>query len=151
MKTAPEEITAQVEEFLHRIFHPHLRPRHKPAELELTLGQIDCLNAISRLESPSMSDLARDLGLPPSSVTGIVERLVSAGKVERESDPDDRRVVRVTLTRQGREDREHHRRLRRKRLGRLLGELNDEELAALHDALELVAKAADRVERGDQR
>ncbi|MEA3400176.1 MAG: MarR family transcriptional regulator [Armatimonadota bacterium] len=142
-----EELTAQVEQYLRRIFQPHLRPRHKPAELELTLGQLECLHAISRLEAPSMSDLSRELGLPPSSVTGTVDRLVAAGKVQRQSDPEDRRVVRVALTAQGRRDRDRHRRLRRERLGRLLAALDDDELRALHTALELVAQAADRASR----
>jgi len=139
-----EELTVEVEEFLRRIFQPHLRPRHKPADLELTLGQLECLHAINRLEAPSMSDLSHELGLPPSSVTGIVDRLVALGKVERQSDPGDRRVVRVALTAQGRRDRDRHRRLRRERLIRLLDALDDEELRALHIALELVAQAADR-------
>ena len=139
-----EELTVEVEEFLRRIFQPHLRPQHKSADLELTLGQLECLHAINRLEAPSMSDLSRELGPPPSSVTGIVDRLVALGKVERQSDPDDRRVVRVALTAQGRRDRDHHRRLRRERLIRLLDALDDEELRALHTALELVAQAADR-------
>ncbi len=138
-----DELTAEIERSLRRIFDADLRPRHKPAELELTLGQLDCLHAISRLEAPSMSDLSRELGLPPSSVTGIVDRLVEAGKVRRESDPDDRRVVRVVLTAQGRRDRDRDRRLRRERLGRLLAALDDEELRALHTALALVAEAAD--------
>lgn len=146
MSIASHDVAAQVEELLHRIFHPHLRPRHKPAELELTLGQIDCLNAISRFEAPSMTDLAHELGLPASSVTGMVDKLVAMGKVGRESDPNDRRVVRVKLTPKGREDRERHRALRRKRLGRLLGKLNEEELQALQTALELIARAADRSE-----
>ncbi len=139
-----EEFTAHVEELLRRVFGPHMRPRHKPAELELTLGQLECLHTISRLDAPSMSDLSLELGLPPSSVTGIVDRLVAAGKVQRESDPDDRRVVRVTLTAQGRRDRDRHRRLRRERLGKLLAALSDEELRELHAALTLVAEAADR-------
>ncbi|MGC9318435.1 MAG: MarR family winged helix-turn-helix transcriptional regulator [Armatimonadota bacterium] len=144
MADTREDLAAQIEDFLRRIFQPHLRPRHKPAELELTLGQLECLHAISRLEAPSMSALSRELGLPASSVTGIVDRLVEAGKVRRERDSDDRRVVRVVLTAQGRRDRDRHRRLRRKRLGRLLAALDDEELKALHTALALVAQAADR-------
>ena len=138
-------IAAEIDGLLRRIFHPHLRPQHKPEELELTLGQLECLHAISRLEAPSMSDLSRELDLPPSSVTGIVDRLVTAGKVERRSDPDDRRVVRVVLTDRGRSDRNRHRRLRRKRLGGLLEKLTEEELNALREALELVARAADRI------
>lgn len=145
MVELPDDLAARVDELLRRIFQPHLRPRHKPAELELTLGQLDCLHAISRLEAPSMSDLSRELELPPSSLTGIVDRLVDAGKVRRESDPDDRRVVRVVLTEKGRHDRDRHRRMRRQRLRTLLDAMREEELSALCTALELIAGAADRL------
>lgn len=144
MSDTRERQVEQIEESLHRILRPHLRPGQKPADLELTLGQLDCLRAISRLETPSMSDLSRELQLPPSSVTGIVDRLVTLGKVQRESDPEDRRVVRVALTAKGRHDRDRYRRHRRERLGRALAALGDEELRALHSALELAAEAADR-------
>lgn len=149
MADTRENLSARIDQLLRRIFHTHLRPRHKPAELELTLGQLECLHAISRLGEPSMSDLSRELGLPPSSVTGMVDRLVVAGKVQRESDPDDRRVVRVALTQSGRRDRERHRRLRRKRLDGLLATLDDEELRALESALALLAGAAARVNEED--
>ena len=92
-----------------------------------------------------MSDLSQELELPPSSLTGIVDRLVDAGKVRRESDPDDRRVVRVVLTEKGRADRDRHRGMRRRRLGKLLEALDEEELSALRSALELIAGAAERL------
>ncbi|MGI5817616.1 MAG: MarR family winged helix-turn-helix transcriptional regulator [Armatimonadota bacterium] len=147
MSDTRDELAGQIDEFLRQVFQSHLRPRRKPAELELTLGQLDCLHAISRLETPSMSDLSGELGLPPSSVTGIVDRLVALGKVQRESDPEDRRVVRVALTAEGRRDRDRHRRQRRKRLARALSALDDDELRALHSALALVAEATDRSAR----
>ena len=37
--------------------------------------------------------LADDLGVPPSTVTGMMDRLVEAGWLERERDPGDRRAV----------------------------------------------------------
>lgn len=144
MDRARDEVTERVAELLRRVCHPLTRPQHKPGELELTLGQLECLHAISHLDAPSMSDLSRELGLPPSSVTGIVDRLVDAGKVQRERDADDRRVVRVTLTDQGRRDRDRHRRVRRERLSRVLSALDEEELRALHTALKPVSRAADR-------
>jgi DNA-binding MarR family transcriptional regulator len=37
--------------------------------------------------------LAEDLGVPPSTLTGVLDRLVEAGWLERGRDPDDRRAV----------------------------------------------------------
>jgi DNA-binding MarR family transcriptional regulator len=46
--------------------------------------------------------LAHQAKISPSSITEIVESLQGDGLVRRESDPDDRRVVRVALTADGR-------------------------------------------------
>jgi DNA-binding MarR family transcriptional regulator len=37
--------------------------------------------------------LADELGLPPSTLTGMFDRLVDGGWLERDRDPDDRRAV----------------------------------------------------------
>jgi len=37
--------------------------------------------------------LAEDLGVPPSTLTGVLDRLVEGGWLERGRDPDDRRAV----------------------------------------------------------
>lgn len=46
----------------------------------------------------TMGELAEGLRISTASATGIVQPLVEMGFVERSSDPDDRRVVRVSLT-----------------------------------------------------
>ncbi len=50
---------------------------------------------------PAIGDLAGDLLLRPHSAVELVDRAEAAGLVERVPDPDDGRVVRVRLTRQG--------------------------------------------------
>ena len=37
--------------------------------------------------------LAEDLGVPPSTLTGMLDRMVEGGWLERDRDPDDRRAV----------------------------------------------------------
>jgi DNA-binding MarR family transcriptional regulator len=51
---------------------------------------------------PTMGDLSRDLLLPPSTVTRIVNMLEEHGLARRVSDAEDARVVRVDLTDAGR-------------------------------------------------
>jgi DNA-binding MarR family transcriptional regulator len=54
------------------------------------------------LEQPrTMRELAQTVAMPPSSVTGLVDNLVERHHVERISDPDDRRIVRVRLSESG--------------------------------------------------
>ncbi|HTS00466.1 MAG TPA: MarR family transcriptional regulator [Bacteroidota bacterium] len=51
----------------------------------------------------SMSELAQKIKLTVSSATLIIDRLVDRGLVSRHRSDDDRRVVRVELTREGAE------------------------------------------------
>ena len=62
----------------------------------------------------TMSDLGRAVVISKSGLTGLVDRMQRAGLVERSGDPDDRRIVHVTLTPAGaeayRRARDDHRR-----------------------------------------
>ena len=51
----------------------------------------------------SVGCLARELNTTPASVTGLTDRLVARGFVEREHDREDHRVVRLSLTPAGRQ------------------------------------------------
>ncbi|MDD5466647.1 MAG: MarR family transcriptional regulator [Anaerolineales bacterium] len=54
-------------------------------------------------EPVTMSDLCGASSIPPSTATRIVDWLVENGHAERFSDPEDRRIVRVKLTKEGQE------------------------------------------------
>ena len=82
----------------------------RSAEFDLSPQQA---KAFHELRQPlSMGELAERLLCDASNVTGIVDRLESRGLVERQADPDDRRVRRLVLTADGRELwRAHHERV----------------------------------------
>jgi DNA-binding MarR family transcriptional regulator len=67
-----------------------------------TRAQAHALVTIQAMARPSMAMLARELDLAPSTVTRLIDPLVRQGLVERQPDPDDRRVVGVVLTATGR-------------------------------------------------
>src|SRR5450432_2181973 len=59
---------------------------------------------LSRYKEPMpMGELSKELDVPLSTATRIVDGLVASGVAQRVADPQDRRVVRVTLTEGGRE------------------------------------------------
>lgn len=89
------------------------------------------LNVLTVLEADgptTMRGLAEALDVSQASATGIVDRMRQRDLVERESDPDDRRVVRVVLTETGRRLIDGVAAERRGRLEILLGDLSDAEL-----------------------
>ena len=71
------------------------------AEQDLSLTQLRVLG-ILRDRKPTMAELANYLGLERSTVSGLVDRAVQRGLVEKNTDPADGRSVRVSLTTQAR-------------------------------------------------
>ncbi|WP_028065504.1 MarR family winged helix-turn-helix transcriptional regulator [Solirubrobacter soli] len=70
------------------------------AENDLSLTQLRLLG-ILRDREPTMLDLARHLKLEKSSVTGLIDRAVKRGLVERVAATHDGRAIHVRLTEPG--------------------------------------------------
>jgi len=143
MAMSREEMVGAIDDLFREIFGKYLRPKQMPPHPDVTMAQMHCLAAIGELGRPTMSELSEELGLHPSSVTALVDALVEQGLVEREGDPDDRRVVRVTHTAEGRRQRLRHLREQRERLKGLLGETSDEDLVRILEALTTLRDAAE--------
>jgi len=106
------------------------------------------LNVITALEADgpmSMRRLAEALDVADASATGIVDRMEKRGLVERRHDTDDRRVVLVHLTEEGRAVFSRMIDHRREMLVRILGELSADEMAALLKGMRAVRSARDRM------
>ncbi|MBV1854837.1 MarR family transcriptional regulator [Catellatospora tritici] len=67
--------------------------RQVSGRLDLRDIDLDCLDVISRHGSMSPSALARQAGLHPATLTGILDRLERAGWIVRDRHPTDRRAV----------------------------------------------------------
>ncbi len=59
---------------------------------------LHCLNIVENARGLSAGDLARQSGLTPGAITGVIDRLERAGYARRVRDPDDRRRVTVEVT-----------------------------------------------------
>ncbi|QNO37635.1 MarR family transcriptional regulator [Protaetiibacter sp. SSC-01] len=57
---------------------------------------------LARHEPSTVTDVARALEASPAGATGLLNRLAASGVIEKSTDPDDARVVRVRLTDAGR-------------------------------------------------
>jgi DNA-binding MarR family transcriptional regulator len=71
------------------------------AEQDLSLTQLRVLG-ILRDRQPTMAELASYLGLERSTVSGLIDRAVQRGLVQKDADPTDGRSVRVSLTERAR-------------------------------------------------
>lgn len=100
----------------------------------ITPAQMSILTVLAG-GSARMGALAQELGVRLPTVTGLVDRLERQGAVERGPDPDDRRVVRVAITPEGRALRASVGEVRGERLARRLAALPEEDREALEAAL----------------
>jgi DNA-binding MarR family transcriptional regulator len=71
-------------------------------QLNLSMPQLRTLFQIDYLGQTPMSRLAHSLGIGVSAATGLVDRLVDHGLVQRQHDQNDRRIVLVEATPSGR-------------------------------------------------
>ena len=93
----------------------------------------------ARSDGPvSMGELSRGLNVPLSTATRIVDWLVKNRYAERSDDPDDRRVVRVELTRSGKETYHSIHAFIREKIERALGQFTADERATFLSLLNKV-------------
>jgi len=146
MSKSREAYLGAIDDLLREVLGSLLRPPVPPPvrEMNVTLGQMDCLRTIGELGEPAMSEVAAALHLHPSTVTVLVDGLVAHGLVKRRPDPKDRRVVRVAETARGRRGKEKHMAAMRERVAELLSEVSDEDLERLHGSLRLLRDAGRR-------
>lgn len=111
-------------------------------EVDLTMSQAKLLYIVSLNPGVNMSVLAAELEVGLSAVSGLVDRLVALGYVDRHQDPDDRRQQLITLTAEGSFALDRLRELRAELMRRLLAGLATSELAALRDGLAALDREA---------
>ena len=79
----------------------YLRPAGKGLPADLSNSEIFTCEALGRKGRCMMTELAKECGFALSSMTGIVDRLLTKGYVNRFRSEQDRRSVFVELTKKG--------------------------------------------------
>ncbi|MBS45832.1 MAG: MarR family transcriptional regulator [Nocardioides sp.] len=100
-------------------------------------------------ETLGPGDVARRLGVTPSAATGVVDRLVGHGHVERGADPDDRRRSVLRMTDPGRAEVMGHLMPMLRALHAVDSDLDEHERAVVAAYLERVAASLGAVADDD--
>ena len=134
-----DELAELHQRYLRRLYAASLEAW---VRLDLTMPQLRLLYLLVNDGPAGAGALARRLGLAPSTVTGLVDRLVERGLARRDEDRHDRRAVWTAATAHGRELVEALVAQRREQLLGLFGRLSADEQAELGSALRALLRAA---------
>lgn len=115
------------------------------ADVDVTMPQARCLMLVALHHSMSISALAAHLRIGLPAASGLVERLVEAGHVERNPDPSDRRQQLVTLTEHGQTVVDRFHELPSEKLDELLVGLSLDELRGLRTGVAAITREAGRI------
>ncbi len=88
--------------------HRHLEQRAEQ-QAGISVVQAGALFALQRQDGALSSELAEQLDIAPSAMTGLADRMLRAGLLERRADEQDRRINRLWLTALGRDTGERAR------------------------------------------
>jgi DNA-binding MarR family transcriptional regulator len=99
--------------------------------LGLSIPQFDLLSTLTEQEGLSQQELAQRLYVTKGNVSGLLDRMVEAGLVERRATPDDRRSNALHLTPKGRSLAERGIAAQKAYVDRTLGTLDPRDLADL--------------------
>ena len=97
------------------------------AQGTISVPHIFILETLDKQDCCTMGKLADSLSISTSAVTGHIDRMIRSGLVERARDSEDRRVVKVTLTKKGSNLVKKIREQRRNMLGEIFSQISREE------------------------
>ena len=141
-----DDAVRQVLDHYPRIFFAcHTRHRRDPLTRKLlSQHQASILDHLDDVEPTNLMDLARHMGVTPSTMSLSIERLVRRGYVRRARDPRDRRRLQLLLSPAGVRVKEAQQVLEPARVRGMLAQLSAEDRAAALRGLALLARAAER-------
>jgi DNA-binding MarR family transcriptional regulator len=122
----------------------------RPLEAEIDRGgltgpQQSAMSVLVKSQGMSLKELSKELGLAHSTVSGIIDRLVTRGLVERRADERDGRFARLVVSEQVRHFlREKWPRLERRPLEQALTVATTEERRAIAEGVHVLRSVLER-------
>lgn len=113
--------------------------RYRFSDANVTEAQFMAMLFLRRTPNCTMSDLKSWMGLHMSTITGITDRMVRDGFVDRFRDEQDRRLVKVKLTKKGSVIVSKLWKIRRERIEKFLSLLTENDQMSLIDLFERIS------------
>jgi len=125
-------------------FMQRVQTQRTPAILDIgiSMAQVKVLHAVAASQGLHANELATRVGTTPSTISGLVDRLVDHELLARRDDPTDRRQVLITTTPAGMELLDRFRELNRRMLESLLLHVPEDDLPHVTRAFGILDQAA---------
>jgi len=136
MDATPDALAREVLDVVPMIMRTIRTEMRSRRSADLTVPQFRALMFLNRNPGASLQDLAAHLGLTSPTVCKMVDGLVSARLVARESSSTDRRKLTLELTSQGLVILERARSGTQARLTEILSDLDQEERRAMLEGMQ---------------
>lgn len=107
---------------------------------DLSVTEIHTIEAIGMYEERNMSEVAGNLGITVGTLTTAINHLVKKGYVERKRTEEDRRVVKIKLTKRGKLAYRIHDKFHSDMVKETIGGLKENEEEILVNSLEKLNK-----------
>ncbi len=112
----------------------------KKEGVRLSMSEVHVLEAIQKLEEPSMTNISQKLGITPGSLSVAVNTLFQKGYVRRHTDKFDRRKVLVSLEDKSKEVLEIHKKFHQRMIDSVFKDLKLGEDEILIQSLDKVSE-----------
>jgi DNA-binding MarR family transcriptional regulator len=116
----------------------------------LTTPQLRIMFILASQQGTTPGALAERMHVTPPTITGLTDRLVKQGLIGREEDPNDRRLVRLSLTEEGRRITNELETMGRAFLKKVLGRLPPDHVERLTELLQEFWVAAEAMQATTQ-
>lgn len=113
----------------------------------LSMPQFSLMTQMYHRGACGMSGISERFEITPAAASQMVDKLVQSGYIVREEDPTDRRAKTLNLTPKGRELIDAGNEERYRWVDELAGKLNADERARIVEALELMTRAIQELEK----
>lgn len=141
MKEERVALVKQIFSFMPMIHRKFFRGMH----MKKSMYKLQLLGAIFNKNGMPMKYYGELLFISKPNLTKMVNRLIEDAYVERKHDENDRRVIKIFITEEGKAFIEEHKRVMRNKMLERLEGLSDEEITALSHHFEEVEKILDKL------
>ena len=142
-----EDLMNSFQEWFEVLMHRSMRRfMHFTRDSGLSMSMVGALFHLNQREKAGVTELGDHLGVTSAAASQMLERLVQQDLIQRDEDPDDRRVKQIIITDKGCQLLEEGLKARQDWLTELVSSLSVAEQEQVSTALSLLISKANQIE-----